>query len=289
MRSANIHWDSQAHRLYRFIDELTLATSKHMSPFKYRVLTAILVIVLPMANLASAGTSRSMKSGFSSQKSQSQRSSGSDSNKSSSTSFGSFGQQRGATSGRSDSALNRDLEKNQAQQQALKNLDARNQQKSATHPEQQSSVTGKPLSPVQSVPQIAPAVTPQASVAPTVIVQRESSSMGAAFMGFMLGQAISRPHTAPSYDTRRNDLEPIAGGDDASYKNSAVNEPAGSAVGAAKVPAVKPVESESIGWHMLRFMLWLTFLSGLAWVSFKLYRFFLPRRQELSHYSLGKV
>lgn len=262
-----------------------------MSPFKHRVLTAILVIVLPMANIANAGTSRSMKSGFSSQKSQPLRSSGSVSNKSSSTSFGSFGQQRGATSGRPDSALNRDLEKSQAQQQALKNLDARNQQKTASHPEQQNSVTGRPLSPAQNAAQATPQMT-QAPVAPTVIVQRESSSMGAAFMGFMLGQAISRPHSvpsAPSYDTRRNELEPIAGGDDASYKNSGINEPANSGLGVAKVPAVKPVESESTGWHMLRFLLWLTFLSGLAWVSFKLYRFFVPRRQELSHYSLGKV
>ena len=113
--------------------------------------------------------------------------------------------------------------------------------------------------------------------------------MGAAFMGFMLGQALSRPHSipsAPSYDTRRNDLEPIAGGDDANYRNSGINDPTGSAVSATKV---KPVESESTGWHMLRFMLWLTILSGLAWISFKLYRFFVPRQQAMSNYSLGKV
>ena len=260
-----------------------------MSSFKHRVFAAILVIVLPMANIASAGTSRSMRSGFSSQKSQPQRSSGNASKQSPATSFGSFGQQRSATSGRTDSALNRDLEKNQAQQQALKNMDARNQQKNAYHPEQQSSVTGKPLNSVQSAPQMTPQIAPQAPAAPSVIVQRESSSMGAAFMGFMLGQALSRPHSvpsAPSYDSRRNDLEPIAGGDDASYRNGAVSEPASGVVATAKVPAA---ESESPGWHMLRFMLWLTILSGLAWVSFKLYRFFVPRQQALSNYSLGKV
>ncbi|MES2047244.1 MAG: hypothetical protein V4447_02505 [Pseudomonadota bacterium] len=258
-----------------------------MSPFKHRVLAAILVIVLPMANIASAGTSRSMKSGFSSQRSQ-QRSSANVSNKSSSTSFGSFGQQRGAPSNKSDSALNRDLEKNQAQQQAIKNMDARNQQKTASRPEQQNSVTGKPLSPAQNAAPATPQLT-QAPVAPTVIVQREHSSMGAAFMGFMLGQALSRPHSvpsAPAYDTRRSDLEPIAGGTDANYQNSGVNEPVSSTVSAAKV---QPVESESKAWHMLRFLLWLTFLSGLAWVSFKLYRFFVPRRPAMSNYSLGKV
>ncbi len=252
-----------------------------MSTFKHRVLAAILVILLPMANIASAATSRSMKSGFSSQKSQSQRSSANVSSKSSATSFGSFGQQRGAASNKSDSALNRDLEKNQSQQQALKNMDARNQQKPASQPEQQSSVTGKPLNPVQSVPQIT-----QVPVAPTVIVQRESSSMGAAFMGFMLGQAISRPHSAPSYDTRRNDLEPIAGGDDASYRNSEVSGSSNSVLAPAKV---KPVESESSAWSILRFLLWLSFLSGLAWFSYKMYRFFVPRQQEQPHYSLGKV
>lgn len=259
-----------------------------MSQFKHRVLAAILIIVLPMANLASAGTSRSMRSGFSSQKSQPQRLSGNLRNKSSETSFGSFGRQRGATSNRSDSALNRDLEKNQAQQQAIKNMDARNQQKNASRPEQQNSVTGKPLGPAQNAAPATPQLT-QAPVAPTVIVPREHSSMGAAFMGFMLGQALSRPHSvpsAPSYDNRRNELEPIAGGADASYQNSGVNAPAASAVSAAQVG---PVESESKAWHMLRFMLWLTFLSGLAWVSFKLYRFFVPRRQAMSHYSLGKV
>jgi hypothetical protein len=256
-----------------------------MSTFKHRVLAAILVILLPMATIASAATSRSMRSGFSSQKSQSQRSSANVSKQSSSTSFGSFGQQRGATSDKSNSALNRDLEKNQSQQQALKNMDTRSQQKTASQPEQQSSVTGKPLNPIQNAPQMTPQMTP-VPVAPTVIVQRESSSMGAAFMGFMLGQAISRPHSAPSYDTRRNDLEPIAGDDGTSYKNSDVSGSSNSVLAPAKV---KPVERESSAWSMLRFLLWLSFLSGLAWVSYKMYRFFVPRQQEQSHYSLGKV
>jgi hypothetical protein len=259
-----------------------------MCPCKHRVLAAILVILLPMANIANAASSRSMKSGFSSQKSQSQRSNANARNKSSSTSFGSFGQQRGNTSGRSDSALNRDLEKNQAQQQALKNMDARNQQKNTFRPNQQSSVTGKPLNPAQTAPQATPQVA-HAPVAPSVIVQRDSGSMGAAFIGFMLGQAISRPHSvpsAPAYDTRRNDLEPIAGGDDTSYRNSGVSEPANGVSAVEKVP---PAESESSAWSMLRFLLWVTMLSGLGWLAYKMVRFFVPRRQEISHYSLGKV
>jgi hypothetical protein len=259
-----------------------------MGSFKHRFLAAILVILLPMANIANAGSSRSMKSGFSSQKSQPQRSIVTNSNRSSTTSFGSFSQQRSASSSKTDSAMNRDLEKNQAQQQALKNMDARSQQKMATLPAQQTSVTGRPLNQTQTAPQPAPQVS-QAPVAPTIIVQRESSSMGAAFMGFMLGQAISRPHSVPStpaYDARRSDLEPIAGGDDASYKNSTVNESANTTLTPTKV---RPVESESSAWSMLRFLLWLTFLSGLGWLSFKLYRIFSPRKEAMSHYSLGKV
>lgn len=259
-----------------------------MGPFKHRFLAAVLVILLPMTNIANAGTSRSMKSGFSSQKSQPQRSTVNNSNRSSTTSFGSFGQQRNGSSSKSDSALNRDLEKSQAQQQALKTMDARNQQKTATLPAQQTSVTGRPLNQVQTSQQAAPQMT-QAPVAPTIIVQRESNSMGAAFMGFMLGQAISRPHSvpsAPSYDSRRNDLEPIAGGDDISYKNSAVNEPASTSLTPAKV---KPVESESSAWAMLRFLLWMTILTGLGWLAYKLYRIFSPRKEAMSHYSLGKV
>lgn len=282
-----------------------------MNPFKRRAFAALLVILLPMTNIASAGTARSMKSGFSSQKSSSQRANvntntNTNTNaKSSTTSFGSFGQQRSNSSSRSDSALNRDLEKNQAQQQALKNMDTRNQQKTFSRSEQQTSVTGKPLGPTQATQQPAPqAVSPTAPVAPTVIVQRESSSMGAAFMGFMLGQAISRPHSvpaSPSYDARRNDLEPIASGDDASYKNGAVNMPAataselnGQTENSSANPVLhpakaKPAESESSAWSMLRFVLWMTFLSALGWVTYKVFRFFVPRREAISHYSLGKV
>jgi hypothetical protein len=259
-----------------------------MSPFKHRFLAALLVILLPMTNIAFAGSSRSMKSGFSSQKSKPQRSNVTNSNRSAPTSFGSFGQQRSSSSSKSDSALNKDLEKNQAQQQALRNMDARNQQKTATLPAPQTSVTGRPLNQTQTSQQAAPQMT-QAPVAPTVIVQRESSSMGAAFMGFMLGQAISRPHSVPSeppYDSRRNDLEPIAGGDDASYKHSAVNEPASAALTPAKA---SPVEGESSSWAMLRFLLWMMIISGFGWVSYKLYRIFSPRKEAMPHYSLGKV
>ena len=269
-----------------------------MSQFRHCFLAALLVILLPIANIASAGTSRSMKSGFSSQKSSSQRTNTNNNTRSSPTSFGSFGQQRSNSSSKSDSALNRDLEKNQAQQQALKNLDARNQQKNLSRPEQQASVTGRPLSAAQAPPQVLPPVA-TAPIAPTVIVQRESSSMGAAFMGFMLGQAISRPHSvpaSPSYDTRRNDLETIAGGSDTSYKNAAVNTPALNET-SANTPAspflattkVSPEKTEASAWSMLRFLLWVMILSGLGWLSFKVFRLFVPRREAISHYSLGKV
>lgn len=273
---------------------------KHMIQFKHRFLVALMVLLLPLANIASAATyssasrapSRSMKSGFSSQKSQPARSNtytNNASNQSGNTSFGSFGQQPNKPLNRSDSALNKDLEKNQAQQQALKNMDARTQQKTPMQAAQQTSVTGKPLDTVHANPQPpSPSPMVQAAAAPTIIVQREGSSMGGAFMGFMLGQALSRPHSAPSpsYDTRRNDLEPIDGAADARYSNSHLGDAGNGALAAAKA---KPVDTESAGWSMLRFLLWATFLSALSWIAYKIYRLFTPRKQAISHYSLGKV
>ena len=268
---------------------------KQMIQLTRRCVAALLVVLLPLANIASAATfatasrapSRSMTSGFSSQKSQPSRSGtyASSNNKSGNTSFGSFSRPPNKGLDKSDSALNKDLEKNQAQQQALKNLDARTQQKIPPQATQPTSVTGRPLDPVHANPQ---APMPQIATAPTIIVQRESSSMGSAFMGFMLGQALSRPHSvpSPSYDTRRNDLEPINGVTDASYGNSNLGDAGNGTLAAAKV---KPVETESAGWSMLRFLLWTTFLSALGWIIYKLYRIVTPRKQAISHYSLGKV
>lgn len=268
---------------------------KHIIQPKHSFLVAIMIVLLPMANMASAATfssssrapSRSMKSGFSSQKSQPLRSdnfSGKRTgNTATNTSFGSFGQTSGKAAGRTDSALNKDLDRNQAQQQALKNMDARTQQKVAL-PAQASSVTGKPLDPIRAAPQT-PSQMQQTPAAPTVIVQRESSSMGSAFMGFMLGQALSRPHSAPVHDNGRDDLEPIAGGGETGndYRSTELDN--------ASLPTTKapPANDESAGWSMLRFLLWGAFLSGFSWIAYKLYRVLMPRREVVSHYSLGKV
>lgn len=257
---------------------------------KSHLFAAALALLFGVSNLSIAAThasvsgarSASYRSGFSSQKSQAARPVNSNASSTRNTSFGSFGQQPAKNGGRSDSAMNRDLEKNQAQQQALKNLDARNQQKTAAHPEQQTSVTGKPLNPAPgSVPP--PATTGPAAPTPTVIVQRESSSMGGALLGFMLGQAISRPHGVNSYDNRSRDLQPL---DSVGAVSNGLETQDGKAALAA--PA-KVAESESGAWKFLRLLLWLAFLSGLGWIAYRLYRFFMPAQQTQSHYSLGKV
>lgn len=257
---------------------------------KSRLLAVTLALLFGMSNLSaaamhvsvSAARSSSYRAGFSSQKSQPARPANSNARSTKNTSFGSFGQQPRQSNSRPDSAtnsaMNRDLEKNQAQQQALKNLDARNGQKAGAQPAQQTSVSGKPLNPA---PSSNSAAMPPAQ-APTVIVQRESGSMGGALLGFMLGQAISRPHVVNSYDNRNRDLQPLASV--GAVSNGLEQQ------GNGTLPASAPAApAESAAWKLLRLLLWLGLISGLGWIAYRLYRFFMPAQQTQSHYSLGKV
>lgn len=243
---------------------------------KNRLFALSLVVLFGASNLSIAATyasistarSSSYRGGFSSQKSQPARPARSAKN----TSFGSFGQQPGQNGGRSDSAMHRDLEKNQAQQQALKNFDARSRQKNRAQPEQQTSVSGKPLNPA----------TAPLPAAPAVIVQRDSGSMGGALLGFMLGQAISRPHVANSYENRNRDLQPL---DSVGAVSNGLENPDGKGASGMQSP-VQVAEPESGAWTFLRLLLWLGLLSGLGWISYRLYRFFMPAQRPQSHYSL---
>ncbi|MBI3283757.1 MAG: hypothetical protein HYZ65_02745 [Burkholderiales bacterium] len=237
------------------------------------VLAALLPGLAGAASVRGGGSAHGFRSGFSSQKSQPAAPL-----RPAPTSFGSFNASRDAAPAKSGSALNRDLEKSQAQSKALKNLDARQQANSASAA---TSVTGRPLPPAGAVPTQTAQATPAAPApAPVyqapVIVQRESSSMNGAFWGFMLGNAISRPQHTTVYENRPAPLEAIA---------------AGASV-AAPVAAVAPAPvAEAAGWSLLRLLLWSLILGTIGWLLWKAWRAMLLRRQqnETQHYSLGKV
>ncbi|MFZ6843375.1 hypothetical protein [Undibacterium sp. RuTC16W] len=274
----------------------------------------------------SSGSSHSFKGGFSSQKSAMSRSSnngtisGSNGNvandrKAGNSSFGSFGSSSAvtpATPAKSTSALNRDMDNSRSQATAMKNLDARNGKNSDA--ERNLSVTGKPLEPVRTgfgnTPPAAqagagananwtgnanagapatPVATPAISAAPqTIIVQREHSSMGGMFMGFMLGQALSRPHTTVNVDNRPRDTLPIdSNNTNSSSQTSGVTnkETADQATNAK----AKPEESESLGWSLLRVTLWTALLGGLGWMIYKWRQVSKHRQEVRSNYTLGKV
>ncbi|MFZ6673225.1 hypothetical protein [Undibacterium sp. Xuan67W] len=270
----------------------------------------------------SSGSSHSFKGGFSSQKSAMSRSSnsgtisGSNGNvaadrKVGNSSFGSFGSSSTATPAapaKSTSALNRDMDNSRSQATAMKNFDARNGQNSDA--ERNLSVTGKPLEPVRTgfgnTPPAAQSgagananwtgnanagapTTPAISAAPqTIIVQREHSSMGGMFMGFMLGQAMSRPHTTVNVDNRPRDTLPMDSNNTNSNSQTADATNKGSA-DQATVAKAKPEESESLGWALLRITLWTALLGGLGWMIYQ-WRQVSKRRQEVrSNYTLGKV
>ncbi|MET3115966.1 hypothetical protein AAKU64_000169 [Undibacterium sp. GrIS 1.8] len=290
---------------------------------------------------SSGGSSRSFKSGFSSQRST--NANGNNSNGKSSlpasddrnsgktnTGFGSFSSSPSNTvtanvtnaatnntvnnnAGKSNSALNRDLDSSRSQNTALKNLDARTSTSAANANNQPASVsvTGKPLgassntfgnSAQGSIAQgsiSAPAYGQPMQQAPsTIIVQRESSGMGGAFWGFMLGQSMSHHNYGggyggnygPGYDNRPRD----AGSTNGSTTDNASNTSNGGNATPQVSTNNKVQESESWFWRLLRLMLWTAILSGIAWVGYKLLQFHKARNQartqaSTQNYSLGKV
>lgn len=244
---------------------------------KTRLMIAVLAVALPcLAGAAGAragGSAHGFRGGFSSQRSHTAPAPA----RSSTTSFGRFNANRDAAPAKSGSALNRDLEKSQAQTNALKNLEARKQANAA---DAATSVTGRPLPPVgavptQSAPQAAPAPQTSHQAPPTVVVQREGGAMNGAFWGFMLGNAMSRPHNTTVPENRPGQLEPIA-----DYATAA----------APAAPAAAPAP-EPAGWSLLRLLVWGLIVGALVWFFRKTWRLMQQRRQqhETQHYSLGKV
>jgi len=288
----------------------------------YHKLIIMMALILPlMANTVNAagrsgGSSTGFKGGFSSQRAYSKPAPSKPSN----TKFGSFNASKPATSRNSDSALNRDLQKNQAQANALKSMDARKQ--AATLPSTPPSLnaangtgnsTGNSagnntsnsfgsnggnggvggyqanngFSNANTANMNRPAGFNSPAPAP-VIVQRSGlgGGMAGAFMGFMLGSMISHPAAAEPVGQRSSQLEPITG------QGTTIGD-TGSAV-SASVPSVNAqpataVQEESLGWKLLRLAAWGLILGGLGWIAYKIWRVVKPVRKKAStaHYSLG--
>ncbi|MFZ6723696.1 hypothetical protein [Undibacterium sp. Ji49W] len=294
----------------------------------YHKLIIMMALILPlMANTVNAagrsgGSSTGFKGGFSSQRSMSKPAPSKPSN----TAFGSFNTSKPATSRNSDSALNRDLQKNQAQANALKSMDARKQ--AATSPSTppplntangatnsvgnsagnntnnsfgsnvgNGGVGGYQANNGFSTANTANMNRPTGFSTPApapVIVQRSGigGGMAGAFMGFMLGSMISHPAAAESAGPRSSQLEPIAGQGSVVSDGSSASGTSGISDTSLPVANAQPasvVQEEGTGWKLLRLAIWSLILGGLGWLIYKIWRVVKPVRKQTSaaHYSLG--
>ncbi|MFZ6749356.1 hypothetical protein [Undibacterium sp. Ren11W] len=286
------------------------------------LLSLSLALAMPAASVAEAkssssgksSSSSSFKGGFSSQRSSSGSSAGkssstsSDSSGSKNTSFGSFGKRSdSASSGsgsdqKSGSALNKDLDRNSANANALKTMDARNAANASNAANANRGYDnagsggrgndtqfGRSANGGQYSPPVAPPIAQQ-----PIIINNNSGGSSNGWMWFLLGQSMHSRAPAPSNNTSHNGgLEPIDnrnanagsdGSDVIAYDKSDVN----AAAGAARLPASVKQDEPSGFMHMLRILFWTAVLGGLGW---GLYRF-LNRGKSMKkspNYSLGKV
>lgn len=229
-----------------------------MNRLNNKLIVILLAIALPLSSGLSyagsrpSGSSGGFRGGFSSQKNVSKPAP----SKSSSTGFGSFNTSKPAAGRKSDSALNRDLEKNQAQANAQKSMDARKQANSQTvnasnnqfgrqggygnGNTQTTAATGMP----PPVPSAAPAVAAAPMPAPApVVVQKNSGILPAAIVGFMLGGMMSHPQAAES---RHGQLEPIANQSGSGSNNGGTVSGQGGGVSSDGKPVIKS-DTEATG------------------------------------------
>ncbi|WP_295749815.1 hypothetical protein [Undibacterium sp.] len=290
------------------------------------LLSLSLALAMPGAGMAEAkssssgkSSSSSFKGGFSSQRSSSSGSSAakssstsSDGSASKNTSFGSFGKRSDSASsggsGNSDqksgSAMNKDLDRNAANANALKTMDARNAANASNAANANNNrgydnagnsgrgndtQFGRSANGGQYSPPVAPPIAQQ-----PIIINNNSGGSSNGWMWFLLGQSMHSRAPAPSNNTSHNGgLEPIDnrnanagsdGSDVIAYDKSGVNAGAG----AARLPASVKQDEPSGFMHMLRILFWIAVLGGLGW---GLYRF-LNRGKSMKkspNYSLGKV
>jgi hypothetical protein len=247
----------------------------------------------------------------------------------STSSFGSFNRQVPGTFnssyGKPSSAMNRDLERNQAQQNAMKNWDARQVQKNTANTQAPVSVTGRPL-PANSNPgyrNSAPIHSGQPSTAP-VIVQNGGGSMNGVLGGVLLGQVLSRPHSGSVNNSTNGDYNSNNGGGlqsvtpDGEFKQgvistdqnaesnpnsklssdarrttqipSSVAVPVQTANGALNTSATQNSIEKSHGFSFFSLLFWVGVIGVAIWfVRRKLRRIKATEKNSETHYTLGKV
>ncbi|MFZ6871403.1 hypothetical protein ACO0LF_04965 [Undibacterium sp. Di27W] len=277
-----------------------------MNSFNSKLIAIVLALVLPLSTgLAHAGgrpsgSSGGFRGGFSSQKNVSKPAPAQPSN----TGFGSFNTSKSANVGKkSDSALNRDLEKNQAQANAQKSMDARQQ---AAQPGQRiqdkgfgSSNTGNGIN-NQAANQSVLTPPPVTQSAPPMmqpqVTQRGSGILPAVVGGVILGSVMS--HTQAAENHRPQQLEPLSNKEGGNSKDAATdsdakaaddktvvlnNATAESTAAAATTIAAK----EGSGFKVMRTALVLLLFATLAWAGWQFLRSRRNRQDSAVHYSLG--
>ncbi|MBI3730525.1 MAG: hypothetical protein HY254_19625 [Burkholderiales bacterium] len=280
-----------------------------MNSFNNKLIAILLALVLPLsASFAhaagrSSGSSGGFRGGFSSQRSVSKPAPSKPSN----TGFGSFNNSNPANaSKKSDSALNRDLEKNQAQANAQKSMDAR--QQTSQQMSQPTPVSGfgnsnsssnsignnmqaanKPVYAAPPVMQSAP-IPMQSPVA----TQRSSGILPAVVGGVILGSVMSHSQAAENRSVQQ--LEPIAnvgtgnGKDELGGTAAVTLDDKPTAAASPETPATAKVAEEAHGSKILATLIWSLLLGGLGWAGWKILSY---RRKQASkqdsavNYSLG--
>ncbi|MFZ6741619.1 hypothetical protein ACO0LC_00155 [Undibacterium sp. JH2W] len=277
-----------------------------MNSFNSKLIAIVLALVLPLSTgLAHAGgrpsgSSGGFRGGFSSQKNVSKPAPVQPSN----TGFGSFNTSKSANVGKkSDSALNRDLEKNQAQANAQKSMDARQQ---AAQPGQRTQDQGFGNSnannsinhqaanqSIYSTPTTSPVTQSTPPLMQPQVTQRGSGILPAVVGGVILGSVMS--HTQAAENHRPRQLEPITnieGGsskDDASGSDAAVTDDSTAALSSstAGTTAVATAAKEDRGFKVMRTALVLLLFATLAWAGWRFLRSRRNRQDSAVHYSLG--
>lgn len=285
-----------------------------MNSFNNKLIAVMLALVLPLsASLAhaagrSSGSSGGFRGGFSSQRSVSKPAPSAPSK----TGFGSFNTSKPAyASKKSDSALNRDLEKNQAQANAQKSMDARQQTAQQSQRGFGNSAgnnginnSGNNSGNQQAANQPAYTTPPVTQSAPVMmqpqVVQRGSGILPAVVGGVILGSVMSHPQAAENRQSQQ--LEPLANVGTGSSKDEAAGSTATEANG--KTPALSSADAENTAatitatkvaqengdFKLLRTVLVILLFAALAWAG---WQFLLSRRNRRNkqdsavHYSLG--
>ena len=163
-----------------------------------------------------------------------------------------------------------DLDKNAANANALKTLDARNAAKARQdNPGGQQSAAGGPLYPPAGAQQVPAA-------APPVIIQNNGGGSSNGWMWFLLGQSMH------SHDRERVIIDrgnPSSGNPDLSTTQA--DMPAGAAVNS------NPPEKPGFFMHTLRILFWLLILAAVGGGIY-----YLAKRKGISksaNYTLGKL